>query len=331
MNVRLLTRCESPSAQIDRRNFVVRTSALGIALSTGANLLADGPAQDSTVPGQKDQFCAFTESFQVWRVAEVCKRFKAIGLDGLDLTVRPGGHIEPGDAPKQLPSAVKTAGENGVKILMLSTAIDSTDRVNEELVAVAGQLGVDRIKLGYFFYKEFGSLRQQIDDVGRRLDGIVRMCRKYNVRPCVHIHSGKTIPSGGAVAYMLLRNRRPEEVGAYVDPMHMTLEGGIDGWRQGLDLLAPWVAISSLKNASWMPTERDKNGQQLWTTKKCPVADGIAVIPEYLAALKQLGFHGLYTLHSEYQGSGSWRDLNADECLKQTEEDFKFVRQFFAA
>ncbi len=105
----------------------------------------------------------------------------------------------------------------------------------------------------------------------------------------------------------MLKDFDPQDVGAYVDPMHMTIEGGNDGWRQGLDLLAPWIAISSLKNAKWITTGRDTHGQQQWSTRKCPLADGVAPIPQYLARLAELGYHGLYTLHSEYCDRNSWK------------------------
>ena len=52
---------------------------------------------------------AFTKAFQDWPVPKVCAKFAELGLDGLDLTVRPGGHIEPGDAAAELPAAVAAA------------------------------------------------------------------------------------------------------------------------------------------------------------------------------------------------------------------------------
>ena len=209
---------------------------------------------------------------------------------------------------------------------MLSTAIVAADHQAETLLATAGELGIDRVKLGYYRYENFGTLARRIDEVRRKLEGIAPLARKHGVLPCVHIHSGDTIPSGGAVAYLLLKDFAPQDVGAYVDPMHMTIEGGNDGWRQGLDLLAPWIAISSLKNAKWITTGRDPHGQQQWSTRKCPLADGVAPIPQYLARLDELGYHGLYTLHSEYCDRNSWKVLNAEECLEQTRRDLEYVK-----
>ena len=79
--------------------------------------------------------------------------------------------------------------------------------------------------------------------------------------PCVHIHSGAILTNGGAFLHMVLKDFAPDEVGAYVDPMHMTLEGGSFGWEMGLDLVAPWIALVGLKNFRWLEDERDRFGQ----------------------------------------------------------------------
>jgi sugar phosphate isomerase/epimerase len=315
--------------QISRRQFVGRSLRAGAALTLGTagNSSAEAAAKARKADGKEPEFVAFTESFQGWPIPEVCRRFKAIGLDGLDLTVRPGGHIEPADAARRLPEAVQAANDAGVRIAMLSTAIVEADRQAEELLAAAGAAGIDRIKLGYYRYEKFGTLKARIDEVRRSLAGVAKLAAKHRVLPCLHIHSGDTIPSGGALAYLLLKDFAPREVGAYVDPMHMTVEGGNDGWRQGLDLLAPRIAISSLKNCVWQATERDQFGAQQWAFKKCPLADGIARLPDYLARLREVGYQGLFTLHSEYSDRGSWKVLNVEECLEQTRADLEFVKR----
>ena len=72
----------------------------------------------------------------------------------------------------------------------------------------------------------------------------------------------------------------PGEVGAYVDPMHMTIEGGRAGWEMGLDLVAPWLVLVGVKNFRWLLAERDAQGQLRWRWEYCPLADGQAPLPE---------------------------------------------------
>jgi sugar phosphate isomerase/epimerase len=316
---------------MDRRVFVRRSAQLSLSLVAARSLFSAQSTLAAPASRSTETFAAFTESFQGWPIPEVCRKFKAIGLDGLDLTVRPGGHIAPDDAPRKLPAAAAAARDHGVRILMLSTAIVEPDKTAEALLAAAAEQGIDRVKLGYYRYTKFGTLLAEIDDARKKLAGVAKLAAKHGVLPCVHVHSGDTIPGSGPIAYLLLKDFDPDEVGAYVDPMHMTIEGGNDGWRQGLDLLAPWIAISSLKNAKWITTDRDANGQQGWSTRKCPLADGVAKIPAYLATLRGLGYRGLYTLHSEYADGNSWKQLNADECLEQTRLDLEYAKSVLAA
>lgn len=312
---------------LGRRDFMRLAALSGVAASSISACETFGTETPSET---KDVFCAFTESFQDWPIEKVCQKFKAAGLDGLDLTVRPGGHIDPKDAKAKLGPAMAAAKKHGVEISMLSTAITDADAVGETILGTCGELGIPRIKLGYYRIARFGKLLAEIDDTRRRLEGVAKLARKHGVLPCVHIHSGEMIPASGPVAYLLLRDISPEEVGAYVDPMHMTVEGGIGGWRQSLDLLAPWIAISSLKNCMWQPQPRDDRGQIPWRVKKCPLADGVAPIPDYLQALRDLDYRGLYTLHSEYCDRNSWKQLTIDQCLDQTIVDFAYANRFLS-
>ena len=315
------------SADLSRREFLTDSFVGGAAVAAGLSFATAAKAEE---PANKQQdgplVVAFTKSFQDRSIPEVCEMFKGIGLDGLDLTVRPRGHIEPKDVATELPKAVAAAKQAGVQIPFLTTGIVTADAEAELLLKTAADLGIDRIKLGYYRYKPFGTLVEQMDEVRKQLDGVVQLAKKYKVLPCVHIHSGTHLPSHGTQLYELIRDYSPEEVGAYVDPLHMTLEGGGDGWRQGLDLLAPWVALSSMKNFDYEPQNRDKTGQLRWHTRVVPLADGIAPIPDFVATLKKIGYHGIYSLHSEYKGRHSWQDLDTDACLKQTAADLQFLR-----
>ena len=126
--------------------------------------------------------------------------------------------------------------------------------------------------------------------------------------------------------FQLLKDFSPEQVGAYVDPLHMTAEGGIDGWRQGLDLLAPWIALVSMKNFIWEKGDRDQSGQLQWHTRLVPLSEGICPMPKFVKAVQELGYNDVFSLHSEYKGRHSFQDMTTAECLQQTSVDLKFLK-----
>ncbi len=314
-------------SQLNRRQFLTRSG-----VSVGALLATHMPtALSAETVAFEPTICAFTESFQDRPIPEVCRLYREMGLDGLDLTVRPGGHITPEDAPRLLPNAAHAAKDHGVSISMLTTGITEVNAVNERLVATAGEQGIRRIKLGYFPYGKFGTLRQQLDDIRHQLDDISQMTHKHGVLTCVHIHSGETIPSHGTQLYLLLKDMPPDMIGAYVDPMHMTIEGGQGGWKQGLDLLAPWIRISSIKNFQWRGVNADESGQHRLRPVKVPITDGQADLRAFLATLKSLGKGEVLTLHSEYKGGNSFKDLSTQECIEQTKADFAYLKEVLAS
>jgi len=301
----------------DRRQMVA--SALLSGLAPWARSLA---GQDDTA-NSTPRVCVYTEHFQSLPVPEVCRLMAEMGVDGLDLTVRPGGHIKPAEVKTELPLAVRAAREQGLKIMMLTTAITAPGRVAEETLAACQGEGIDRIKLGYYRVGEFGSLARRLDEVRRQLESVVELAAKYKVLPCVHLHSGPTIPSSGLMLLDLIRRIPPERVGAYLDSYHMTITGGAGGWRQAIDLLTPWISLVALKNFQWHRGERDGIGQQRWRTDYCPLADGIAPIPEFVETVQKAGYRGFYTLHTEYRKP-------VKECLAMTKDDFAFLKKVFA-
>ena len=94
----------------------------------------------------------------------------------------------------------------------------------------------------------FGTLLKQIDSARKRLENLIKLTTRYEIQPCVHVHSGDILANGGSILYLILKDFDPKTVGAYVDPMHMTVEGGLSGWEMGLDLVAPWVSLVGISS-----------------------------------------------------------------------------------
>ena len=63
----------------------------------------------------------------------------------------------------------------------------------------------------------------------------------------------------------------------------------------------------------------------VWRSRQVPLKDGLVAWPEFFKALAALGYDGPVSLHSEYKGTHSWRDLSTDELLAQTAGDLAFV------
>ena len=270
----------------------------------------------------------FSKHLAPLSVEDAAKAAGSLGFEGLDLTVRPGRHVEPESVKDRLPEAVEAVRALGLDVPMITTSIVSADEPHSEAVfeAAAG-CGIRDLKLGYWQYRGFGNMRRQIEEIREALDGIASLAAKYEVRANLHIHSGDFITPEVGLVWQFLLGRDPEVVGAYIDPGHMAAEGGISGWRIGMDLLTPWINLVAVKDMAWEHQFDEALGKEKWRTRMVPLTQGLVPWPEVFAYLRDIGFDGTVSLHSEYQGSHSWRDLTLDELVAQTREDLEHQRR----
>jgi sugar phosphate isomerase/epimerase len=213
---------------------------------------------------------------------------------------------------------------------LLTTAITSAaDPTAAMIFESAAAAGVREIKLGYWKYDRFGTLQSALDQAARDLDGIEQLARQTNVRANLHTHSENFLTAFAPIVWHLIKDRDPNAIGAYVDPGHMSVEGGGDGWRMGLDLLGPRINLVAVKDLDWART--DDGGELLakprWFTRIVPLSQGIVPWPNVFACLRAAGFDGWVSLHSEYQGPHSWRELTTPEVIEQTRQDLTYLRQ----
>ena len=183
------------------------------------------------------KYALFTDNLSDLDIDQVCEEVKKHGFDGIDITLRPGGHVVPENVEMGLSRAYQVATRAGIEILMASTAITGVDSPNaRNIIKSCGHYGVRQIKLGYWRYHPFGTLIKQIDAARRKLEKVIRLTSHYRIQPCVHVHSGDILANGGAILYLILKEFDPNTVGAYVDPMHMTVEGGLVKIEYGLSM-----------------------------------------------------------------------------------------------
>lgn len=262
----------------------------------------------------------FSKMLQEYPVDQLGDVIAGMGFDGVDLTVRPGGHIAPEEAEAQLPEAVKTLRQSGLEVGMLTTAITRADEPTAEpIFRAAAEQGIRLIKLGYWRYNGFGQLNAQVDQTRRVMQGLAALGRTYEVTPTIHTHSGDYLSATAGVMRLLLDGFNPQEIGAYIDPGHMTVEGSNAGWKQGLDLLSPWIRLVAIKAFGWVR----EDGQ--WKIKNMPLRDGPVRWREVLQFLKQMGYDGYLSFHSEYAGRSSWRDLSTPQIIEQTRDDLAYM------
>jgi len=245
-----------------------------------------------------------------------------IGFVGADLTVREGGYVLPEEAKRRLPEAVKILRSRRLTVPMITTnVIDAKKGHAKDIFMTASECGIKYIKLGYWQYEGFGKIKDQIEHVRSRiLKGIFELSEEYGVTAGIHIHSGDYLTANPAFLWMLLQDFNPDYLCAYIDPGHMAVEGGLSGWKMGIDLLQEHIRMVAVKNLGWFQEKDEKTGQKRWKARTVPLSEGLVPWPEVFGYLHNVGFDGPVSVHSEYE------HLNLEDLIRQTTEDLAYLK-----
>ncbi|MBI4580300.1 MAG: TIM barrel protein [Planctomycetes bacterium] len=282
---------------LSRRDFV-KSAALAAGLSAAGRVGSQAieAAEPAAVGPRRVQPCLFSKPLGNRKVAELPRILKDLGIDAVDLTCRPGGHVLPEKVADDLPAAIERFKAAGVAVPMITTAITDAGKEHaERIVQTVGRLGIRYLKLGYYLYADMGRIPATVADAKARLRDVAALCRQHQVHAGYHIHSGRCVGAAMWDAWQLLEGLAAEDVGCYFDARHATAEGGLAGWEIGLNLLAPRITLLAVKDFVW---RKDAKGK--WAAEDVPLGEGMVRHGQVLARLKDAAFAGPVSLHTEY-------------------------------
>ena len=284
---------------MNRREFLMAAAAGSFA---GC---ANGRASSSMPSCRRPpRFHVFSKMFQppVTESPEaLCELMAAAGADGIQWTVRKGGHATPENAATELPRLVKIAESFGLKCESICTGIaDGDDSDALKIATVAADCGIRQFRAGYYFYDEkVETFAQSMDRFKRSFASLARLGEKTGVKAAYQNHStwGPAI-FGGVVwdIYECLRDLDPRWIGIEYDPMHAYFET-YESWRRGFDLVSPWISSIDIKDFRYKMDVK-KPGMMA----KDMVAAGEGVVPwgEVKRRVAANGVDPLYIVHFEY-------------------------------
>lgn len=272
-------------------------------------------------------FAVFAKHLQAWPLDVCSARVREAGFEGLDLTVRPGGYVEPGtDFSRRFARAVDTVRAAGLSVPLLTTGITcATDPDADLIMRCAAEQGIHELKLHYWPWNRGASFARAFDDAAGSLDALERLARAAAVRINLHCHCGDFVTHRAEAIDRLIRDRDPAHVGAYLDPAHLTVEGGLAGWRSGIELLLPRMNLLAVKDFRWVdnPLGPRHSQERRWV----PVGTGNVAWREVMSMVRSYGFAGPLSIHGEYQGRWSWKELDAAQVLEQARADRDWISQ----
>src|SRR5690349_13449376 len=225
-----------------------------------------------------------------------------MGFDGVDITARKGGHVEPASVAKDLPALVKTIRAQGLEVPMITTDIvDAETPMAEDLLKAASALGIRYYRFGAFKWDPKQSYAAQVDAMKPRLAKLAALNARYQMCAMYHTHSG--VGAVGASIWDLheiMRDLDPKLVGINYDVGHATIEGGLGGWIASFRISGAHLRGIALKDFAWTKDARGK-----WQAQWKPIGEGMVRFPEFFEMLAETPFAGPVQVHYEYPLGGA--------------------------
>jgi L-ribulose-5-phosphate 3-epimerase len=279
---------------LSRRNFIKSVAAAGVVVPL--NGLSDHfIANRLSANIEKGKMCAFSKLFQFLDWDQLSEVFAAAGLDGIDLTVRPGGHVEPERVKTDLPKAVAAARKNGLQVYMMVTSItDADNQLNQEVLKTAADLGVIYYRTGYLSYDYHMTIPENLDNARKILAKLAILNEKVSIHGAYQNHH--QVPNiGNSVwdLWYILKDIDPQWVSCQYDIWHAVIEG-FSSWSDGLRLMSPYIKTRCIKDFKWI----DQNGKMV--PEAVPLGEGQIDFDAYFKLLKELNLKSETTLHIEY-------------------------------
>jgi sugar phosphate isomerase/epimerase len=289
-----------------RRKLLAGIAAGGMSLRPGKAQYHAGDLKPRTSPA----ICLYSQVLIKVAYDELGPMLKTLGLDGCDLTVMPGGHVDPNkDLGLHLMRAIEAINGAGLDVAVLSTAYTSlSDQTLNIVAGVAHEMGVPLLRAGHWKYPAGGQIEARLAEVQRDVSGLAALARAAQMTVVLRNVPGEF---GGALwdTYMLIRGIDPHFIGYDFDAGNAAAGGAFES---SLELVLPRIRMVTARDVYW---KKDDDG---WKLVPCPLGEGMVDWRKLFAALARARFTGPISLPLDYAAKDEMGAVRRDvEFLKK--------------
>lgn len=243
-----------------------------------------------------------------------------MGVQGIEATIRRGGHIEPRDAARKVPAMVASLAKNGCKALIAACNVASTAKEDLEYLKVLKANGITKYRMDYFRYNLKKPLLPQLRDFTGQLAEIAAMNRELGMQSIYQIHAGaKYAGSLGWDAAMMFEEVDPAHAAVALDLRHVRAGSG-PSFETAIALLNKHLGSVYVKDAQW-------TGPRSKTLKNVPLDTGIVDQKTFASVVKGHGPMPL-SLHMEWGKAPIYPKADVMEALGNVARDVKILKSW---
>lgn len=270
----------------------------------------------------------FSKHLQFLNYKETGQMAKELGFDGVDLTVRPKGHVLPENVTTDFALAVKDIKEAGSTCQMITTSIESVNNpLDVNIIKTAGELGVKYYRTNWYKYADDIPMTQSIQQYQNQVYELGKLNKEHKVIGCYQNHAGTKVGASYWEIHQLLEKADPQYFGTQYDIRHATVDGG-KSWTNGLKLLHKQVKVIVLKDFKWGKVDNK------WKAINVPIGEGMVDFTKYFKLLKKYKMKPPVSLHLEYPLGGAEKgkyeiSVDRDVVYNAMAKDLKAIRQLW--
>jgi len=308
---------------LSRRKFLRRT-AMATAAIVSASYIKSFANISKT---NKHKIFIFSKHFHWLDYTQMAREVKKYGFDGIDLTVRPNGHVLPENVERDLPLAIEAIRKEGLIIDTITTAIiDASDPKTLKIIETAKNLGIKQYRLGWFEYDKNMGIPENLNQIKSKFQEISKLNKKYGLRADYQNHSGTGFGSSVWDIYEVFKEIDTQWLGVRFDIRHAVTEGAYS-WPIGLKLIKPFIRSLDFKDFIW-DYDAAKHSNML---KGVPLGQGTVNFGEYCKLIEEYKLDYNVTLHMEYELGGAENGdktitINPETFYKALKSDLEFIK-----
>ena len=235
-------------------------------------------------------FTLFTKMWPDKSLPELAAFVEGLGLEGIELPVRPGYPVTPDNVESKLPEAARILADHGLRIGSVASGL------SERTIAACGAAGAPILRMGIEIPADQSYLGA-VSDIQRQWDGMVPVLDEHRVTLGIQNHCNRCAAHAMHLHHALA-NYDPKHVGAVWDPAHQALQG--EDLDLALDVVWSHLLMVNLKNAYWKrihgPEAEWAEWRSYWTSGR----HGLASWPKVAEELKRRGYQGDLCFSAEY-------------------------------
>ncbi|MCG2462398.1 sugar phosphate isomerase/epimerase [Flavobacteriaceae bacterium F89] len=310
--------------QLSRRHFVkVSSTALGAVPLLGfkSSLYPSLPAVDENI-----SISLFSKHLQFLNYEDMSEAAAEMGFDGLDLTVRPKGHVLPERVVDDLPKAVAAMKKYGIKPGMMTTNVwDVNNTEQKTVLETASTLGLTHYRTDWLTYPEERTITESQAIYGQQAKKLELLNADLGLIGCYQNHAGDHVGAPIWDLLPILSATNNEHIGCQYDIRHAVVEGG-SCWELGLRRIRPYVKSIVIKDFKWGLV----NGK--WQPVNTPLGEGMVDFKRYFSLLKKFKINVPVSLHFEYDLGGaehgaSHLTIDKNELFGKMKKDLVYLKE----